>query len=64
MDSWSLFIIIVPCKASPTAQEIVQLVALHWNQYFGPPRFLITDNASNLSSSKIQQFCAILNIKK
>ena len=65
VDLWSLYTICIPIDSDCNAHEIIKKFSLHVLQVFGPPSLgIVTDNAKNFSGKMVQEFCAILNIRK
>merc|ERR1712237_50774 len=61
VDNWSLYTACAPCNQDPTSSDIVTAFTRYWLQFFGPPRFLVTDNARNMTSSQVNHFCNTLS---
>ena len=64
VDVFSLFVLAIPMSENPTSKDILDALQQHYFNVFGKPLGLLSDNASNISGSMIQNFCNILRIKK
>jgi len=62
-DGFSRFGMAIPLK-SQKAEYVAKKFMQHYVQSYGFPMHLMSDNATNLSSSMMNWICRILNIKK
>lgn len=56
------YLIAVPVKKA-TADNILKALQVHWVSFLGVPKILQTDNASQLISKKMQEYCAKMSIQ-
>ena len=63
VDVFSRYSMLIPLKRTDS-EAIMNAIFKNWISIFGYPKFLISDNAANLSSSLITEFCSKYQIQK
>ena len=62
LDDGSRFLNAVPLK-SITSEQAIKALERHWIQVFGPPKEIVIDNGSQLTSAKFKEFIKSLGAK-
>ena len=63
VDVFSRYVKLIPLK-SITAKSIAESILKYWIAYFGCPKTLHYDNAPQLRSGIMEEFCKILNVRR
>ena len=63
VDVFSRYIALIPLRSTGSNKIIKTLLSI-WISTFGFPSTILTDNAPNFTSSEMEMFCRMYNIKK